>query len=185
MRRLLDAGVVVFAQRGYHAARVDDVVKEAKTSHGTFYLYFSNKEELFRALVVEVSEQMRTLATELPSFNGAEAPADLRAWLARFADLYARYGSVIRAWTEAETGGSELGTLGNDVLAEFTRCVADRVAENARSGLDPTVSALAIVAMIERFHYYVLSDQVSVTRDQMLDTLCAVILAGVHGTPSP
>src|SRR6476660_6495819 len=49
-RRLLDAGVDVFATRGYHTARVDDIVKVAKTSHGTFYLYFSNKEDLFRAL---------------------------------------------------------------------------------------------------------------------------------------
>jgi AcrR family transcriptional regulator len=38
MQRLLDAGVEVFAARGYHAARVDDIVKVAETSHGTFYL---------------------------------------------------------------------------------------------------------------------------------------------------
>src|SRR6266508_923112 len=62
MRKLLDAGVEIFARRGFHAARVDDIVKLAKTSHGTFYLYFSNKEELFRALardlVGEGSEQL-------------------------------------------------------------------------------------------------------------------------------
>src|SRR2546430_348870 len=57
MRKLLDAGVEIFAQRGFHAARVDDIVKLAKTSHGTFYLYFSNKEELFRALAQERSEE--------------------------------------------------------------------------------------------------------------------------------
>jgi Bacterial regulatory proteins, tetR family len=57
MRKLLDAGVEIFAQRGFHAARVDDIVKLAKTSHGTFYLYFSNKEELFRALAQEVADE--------------------------------------------------------------------------------------------------------------------------------
>src|SRR6185503_19557856 len=51
--RLLEAGARVFAERGYHAARVDDVVKAARTSHGTFYLYFSNKEDLFRALAID------------------------------------------------------------------------------------------------------------------------------------
>src|SRR5262245_44453372 len=65
LRRLLDAGVKVFADRGYHAARVDDIVKLAKTSHGTFYLYFSNKEDLFRALVGEVAEEMERLAETL------------------------------------------------------------------------------------------------------------------------
>src|SRR5262245_1372433 len=65
MRKLLDAGVEVFAARGYHAARVDDIVKLAETSHGTFYLYFSNKEDLFRALTEEVAAEMQTLAESL------------------------------------------------------------------------------------------------------------------------
>ena len=43
MRQLLDAGVEVYASKGYFAARVDDIVKLARTSHGTFYLYFANK----------------------------------------------------------------------------------------------------------------------------------------------
>ncbi len=54
MRKLLDAGMRVFAERGYHAARVDDIVRAARTSHGTFYLYFANKEDLLRALAVEI-----------------------------------------------------------------------------------------------------------------------------------
>ena len=61
MRKLLDAAMVVFARRGYHAARVDDIVKVARTSHGTFYLYFSNKEDLLRALVGEAGEVVAAL----------------------------------------------------------------------------------------------------------------------------
>jgi AcrR family transcriptional regulator len=53
MRKLLDAAMVAFDKRGYYATRVNDVVDIAKTSHGTFYLYFSNKEALLRALVTE------------------------------------------------------------------------------------------------------------------------------------
>src|SRR6476469_2681053 len=69
LRRLLDAGAKVFAERGLHAARVDDVVKAAKTSHGTFYLYFANKEDLFRALALDVAERMVELAAEFPAFS--------------------------------------------------------------------------------------------------------------------
>ncbi|MGZ4756785.1 MAG: TetR/AcrR family transcriptional regulator, partial [Acidimicrobiia bacterium] len=42
MRKLLAAGSQVFAAKGYHATRVDDIVKVAETSHGTFYLYSSS-----------------------------------------------------------------------------------------------------------------------------------------------
>ncbi len=99
-RRLLDAAVQVFDERGYHAARVDDIVKAAQTSHGTFYLYFANKEELFTALATEVAEQMRTLAGSLPPVPATpDGVAVLRGWLAEFEQLYERYSPVVRAWT--------------------------------------------------------------------------------------
>src|SRR5438128_6342004 len=104
MRKLLDAAMVVFDRRGYHAARVDDIVKVARTSHGTFYLYFANKEDLFRALLADVTEDVRGLADSLgPVGPGEDGYRELRGWLARFCDLYVHYGPVIRAWTEAES----------------------------------------------------------------------------------
>jgi len=181
-RRLLDAGIVVFADRGFHAARVDDVVKEANTSHGTFYLYFANKEDLFGALVAEVAEHMRTLAGELPSFSAPDARAKLRAWLSRFTDLYATYGSVIRAWTEAEMAGNNLGSLGSDTMAEFAGAIAQRMTESRPRPLDPQVAALAVVAMIERLHFYVFSGATGVDRELMLDTLTTMILRGAGQT---
>src|SRR3982750_2747440 len=87
MRKLLDAAMVVFEKRGYHAARVDDIVKVARTSHGTFYLYFSNKEDLFRALLGDVAEEVATLAeTPGPVGPGPEGYDELRAWLGQFLD---------------------------------------------------------------------------------------------------
>jgi AcrR family transcriptional regulator len=182
MRKLLDAGVEIFAQRGFHAARVDDIVKLARTSHGTFYLYFSNKEELFRALAQEVAGEMITLADSLPPIDaGPEGRADLRAWLARFVEVYEHYGPVIRAWTEAEIGGSEFGRLGTDVLTEFSRVLTGRIRRSSSPDINPQIAALAVVAMIERFNYYVLSRQVDVSRDEMLDTLATVTHAGLFG----
>jgi AcrR family transcriptional regulator len=180
MRKLLDAGAQVFAQRGYHAARVDDIVKLADTSHGTFYLYFSNKEDLFRALAVDVAEQMMHLAEDLPEITPEPAGhTELRAWLEKFSELYAHYGPVIRAWTEAETVASEFGRLGNDLLGEFTRVLAERIRTAGPDGLNAGIAAIAVVAMVERFNYYVLSSSVKVDRDDMLDTLATVIHRGV------
>src|SRR5437870_12862035 len=96
MRKLLDAAMVVFERRGYHAARVDDIVKVAKTSHGTFYLYFSNKEDLFRALLNAVASDLTALAESLDHVTADEAgAAALRDWLSRFAGIYERSGPVI------------------------------------------------------------------------------------------
>src|SRR5438477_10092960 len=93
MRKLLDAAMVVFDERGYHAARVDDIVKVARTSHGTFYLYFANKEDLFRVLAQDCVAATDELADDLGSIDpGPDGYEALRHWLARFVDTYRRHG---------------------------------------------------------------------------------------------
>ena len=187
MRKLLDAGMTVFERRGYHASRVDDIVKVARTSHGTFYLYFASKEDLFRALLANVTEELGELSASLGTIEPGEAGyLELRGWLSDLLDIYTRYGPVIRAWTEAEIDDSEIGRLGDEVLGGFARMLADRVREtNATAGFDPQIAALAVVAMIERFNYYVYSRQIDLDRDGVLDTLAAVVHAGLFGGRRP
>ncbi len=174
MRKLLDAGIQVFAKRGYHAARVDDIVKAARTSHGTFYLYFSNKEDLFQALVADVADELATLRGSLgPVTPDEKGLAELEAWLDRFAALYEHYGPIIRTWTEAEVGGSDVGRLGTDVVGELASALIE--ASGGPTDIDPAIAAMALVAMVERLNYFVLSGQVAATRDQMVATLAGVV----------
>ena len=49
-RRILDAAVRVFAQRGYHRARVGDIATEAGVAHGLLYHYFSSKDEVLETV---------------------------------------------------------------------------------------------------------------------------------------
>src|SRR5437763_10294281 len=182
MRKLLDAAMTVLEKRGYHAARVDDIVKVARTSHGTFYLYFANKEDLFRALLTDVTEEVATLAETLGPVTPDEAGyEELRAWLSRFSDLYVHYGPVIRAWTEAEVEGDDVGQMGEQLLAQVAAVLIERIQANAPADFDAQVAALAMVAMVERLHYYLLSRQLDVSRDQLLDTLATVLHVGVFG----
>jgi AcrR family transcriptional regulator len=49
--RILEAAVNVFASKGYHDTKVDDIVAESNTSKGSFYFYFPSKQDIFLALV--------------------------------------------------------------------------------------------------------------------------------------
>jgi len=180
--RLLDAGAEVFAARGVHAARVDDIVKGASTSHGTFYLYFANKEELFQALAEQVATDLEALAGRLPPLErGPEGLAALDAWMREFGDLYGRTGPVIRAWTETEMVATEMGRLGTNVWAAFTGALVDRIRATGVEGIDPGVAALALVAMIERAHYYVLTRQVPAPDGTLPATLARVTHGAIFG----
>jgi AcrR family transcriptional regulator len=48
---MLDAALAVFAERGFEAARLDDVAARAGVAKGTLYLYVRDKEALFEELV--------------------------------------------------------------------------------------------------------------------------------------
>jgi len=183
MRKLLDAAMTVLEKRGYHAARVDDIVKVARTSHGTFYLYFANKEDLFRALLHDVAEEVATLSETLGPVTPDEAGyRELRGWLGRFSDMYVHYGPVIRAWTEAEVEGDDVGRMGEQVLTTVATALVARISDAIDSAdFDPQVAALATVAMIERLHYYLLSRQLDEPRDDLLDTVATVLHVGVFG----
>ena len=50
-KQILEAALAVFAERGLADARLDDIARRAGLSKGTIYLYFANKEELFREVV--------------------------------------------------------------------------------------------------------------------------------------
>jgi AcrR family transcriptional regulator len=184
MQKLLDAGEQVFSAKGYHAARVDDIVKVARTSHGTFYLYFSNKEDLFAALIGDVADQLTELTEQMAPITADDAGRDaLRAWLRRFAELYERHGAVIGTWTEAESEETPIGGIGTEVLGKLADSFSERIARAAPPDIDADIAALACVAMVERFTYFVHSDQIAADRDHIVDTLAGVTHAGLFGSP--
>jgi AcrR family transcriptional regulator len=183
MRRLLDAGLRVFAKRGYHSARVDDIVRAARTSHGTFYLYFANKEDLLRALAVECAHDLAELADEIGPITPDDAGyAELRHFVERFFDTYRRFGPVIRAWMEDQVGDREVDRLG---VKAFT-AIGDRLGQRMREAgvtfpASEQAAVGALMAMLERFSYGVASRRVADDDDTMLDTLTTIVHRGFFG----
>ena len=52
-RMILDAAVVAFAKRGFHACRVSDIADEANVAYGLVYHYFRSKDEVLDTLFLE------------------------------------------------------------------------------------------------------------------------------------
>src|SRR5258708_27149631 len=69
---ILDAALKVFAQKGFAAARMDDIAKAAGVTKGTIYLYFENKEAVFKSLVREaVGSTIANVAADVQSYEGS------------------------------------------------------------------------------------------------------------------
>jgi AcrR family transcriptional regulator len=186
MARLLDAGLLVLTERGYHAARVDDIVRVADMSHGSFYLYFANKEDLFRALASECAEEMAALAATLgPVTPDAAGRDELARWLQQFVTTYRRYGAVVRAWMEDQVIDRQLVRVGLKAFASIMDNLQQRLAEADPKHLhDPEVATAAMLAMIERLAYFTSSRDLGFDDDAIVDTLATMLHRGVFGAPA-
>src|SRR5215510_1069931 len=89
-QRLLDAAEQVFAEKGYHGAGVDDIIRASDSSKGGFYFHFPNKQAIFLALVEALTPK---LAASIDRAIAAESDpvAQLDAALRTVLDLFARH----------------------------------------------------------------------------------------------
>jgi AcrR family transcriptional regulator len=64
LRRLIEAASQEFGERGFHEAAITGITQRAGVALGTFYTYFESKEEVFRALVRDMSDATRAHVAE-------------------------------------------------------------------------------------------------------------------------
>jgi len=69
---ILDAALTVFAEKGFSAARMEDIAAKAGVTKGTIYLYFQSKEEVFKSLARQhVADSLAAAAEEARRFEGS------------------------------------------------------------------------------------------------------------------
>jgi AcrR family transcriptional regulator len=186
VRRLLEAGLVEFEEAGFQAARVEDIVRRAKTSHGTFYLYFANKDDLFRTLLRDALVDMANITDEFPVVTGNHAGrAALRRWVQSFCDTYAAHATVIRILSQAEIVGESVFSDGLQLFFRLSEVMtqgmtaAHGVAEDEHAhppSEHAELTAVACLMMLERINY-LMSAEVRLPKDEMIDRLTAIIYA--------
>ncbi|MGH2726917.1 MAG: TetR/AcrR family transcriptional regulator [Actinomycetota bacterium] len=185
-QRLLDAAKKVFKERSYPETRVDDITQEAGTSHGAFYLYFSNKAEVLEALAIGTAERMYVLADQLDGIERGEAGYEqLRAWMQAFIDTYEENSPVVVAWMSARPQDERFDKLGREVLAKFAGRIAHTIRHSASQGdrhpVHAGIAAVSLVAMIERFCYFWLVRGAEFKRDEVADTMAAIWHQAIFG----
>jgi AcrR family transcriptional regulator len=176
--RLRAAARAVFAERGYAAARVEDIVAAAGVSHGTFYTYFENKASALDALIDETASQLQAVVDD--PWEGPDVLATIAAVIDRFVAVFAEHADVVRAWLEAGAHEQHF----RDRLREVRQGYVDRVAEHLEPALadtahDPAVAAAALVAMVEGYATQGLTTDDPAQRASVVTTLSAIWFGGL------
>src|SRR3954467_7106195 len=85
-QQIIDAALAVFGERGLAAARLEDIAKRAGVSKGTIYLYFPNKEELFREMVRDIVVGQLEAAERAVNESTESATETLTVFMRRYWD---------------------------------------------------------------------------------------------------
>jgi AcrR family transcriptional regulator len=75
-QQLLSHARDVFAKRGYHAAKIDDIVTAAGVARGTFYLYFEDKRAIFEELIDRVLARIGMTIIRVDPFDPSKSVAE-------------------------------------------------------------------------------------------------------------
>jgi AcrR family transcriptional regulator len=180
VRKLLEAGMTEFEERGFNGVRVDDVVKRAGISHGTFYLYFANKEDLFKALLRDALHDMQVVAGDFPvvTTDGTGLRL-LRAWVRKFSAAYAAHGTVLRTLSSANAPG-EMFADGLQLFFSLTEAMTTGMTAAAaaagRHQENAELTAFACLMMLERVNF-VMTTEVQLPEDLMADKIADIMFA--------
>ncbi len=145
--RILQAALQVFAEKGYHRALVDDIVRVSRTSKGAVYHHFPNKEALFLALVDEFSGRLAAAVAE--AIEGAEgALGKVQAALTAGLETFARHRQLAHLLLlESVSLGPAYQAKRLEVHDRFAALIRERldeaVAEGSIPDIDTRVATLA------------------------------------------
>ena len=154
---LLDAASRVFARRGFHAATLEEVAREAGYTTGAIYSNFAGKDELFQAAfehqiardVREVSDAQAAATEDTP---GARTRASARRWMELLAERPEMFLLLVEYWSYAMRH-PELRESFAERFGAFRDTTARWVEEEAHRGgwdlpLPPQDIALGLNALI-------------------------------------
>lgn len=197
-QQILDAALWVFGERGLAAARLEDIARHAGLSKGTIYLYFSNKEELFREVV------RHTIVAQIERTEGELASASRRSATDTLVQFVRGYWAFVRTPSFGALFRLVHAELGNfpDLAAFYAREVVDRTLRlttgilewGIQTGefrrMDPLVAARMLGPMLLMHalwcnHRDLFSAVANRSDEQVLEELLEFYLNALRPGPSP
>jgi AcrR family transcriptional regulator len=186
--KILQAALDVFAEKGYHRALVDDIVRASDTSKGAVYHHFPNKEALFLALVEEFSGRLaEAVAAGIAGAHGAVGK--VQAALTAGLETFAHHRGLARILLlESVSLGAAYQGKRIEVRERFASLIQayldEAVAEGSIAPLDTRVAALAWIGALNEIVIQWLHDGRPDLITEAVPALTPMLLRSIGAAPS-
>ncbi|MBL4727515.1 MAG: TetR/AcrR family transcriptional regulator [Rhizobiaceae bacterium] len=136
-KEIIAAALTVFCRSGYSATRMDDIASEVGLSKPAIYIYFDNKEALFKAVIMDVAHQNVPMANDVLNTEFESAAQRLSVMIDLLYDSMSpdRLGILFPLISETTTHFPELaGFFKKDVFGQLDALVLDTIKLGVEQG---------------------------------------------------
>ncbi|MBV8465963.1 MAG: TetR/AcrR family transcriptional regulator [Burkholderiales bacterium] len=134
---IIEAALTLFIDRGFAATRLDDVAKQAGVTKGTVYLYFANKEDLFKAVIRETLVPELEMAESMIGEHKGPWADLLREMLLAWANrlMNSQTGGITKLMIAEASNFPELAQFYvNEIVVRSRRIFADIIERGIAAG---------------------------------------------------
>jgi TetR/AcrR family transcriptional regulator len=187
-QEVLDVALQLFSDKGYHDVSMHEIAKEAEFAIGTLYKFFRNKEDLYKALILQLSDQFHRALAEVIEGEAPEIEK-LRAYVRVKGELFRNNVAAIRLYF-AETRGASF-----NAMAGLEREICERrgntllsLASVFEDGMNrkrflrvatPFHLAIALDSMVTAFLFFWLEDPQGHPYPEEPDTILNILFKGL------
>lgn len=133
---MLTASLALFAEKGYHNVSMQEIAEKSEFSIGTIYKFFENKEDLYKAMILNYCHEFETLLLGVLRETPGDEMAKLRAYVSLKGKIFQKNLPFIRTFL-AESKGASFN-MRSQLRAEMGQrymTFLDSVAEVFESGI--------------------------------------------------
>ena len=183
--QILAVATEVFAEKGYHDARIDDIVVRAGIARGTFYLYFTDKRAIFEELVGGFLARLNDAIERIELADDAPRHMnELMANLRRVFALFAANPEMARILLSAAVGldadfDRRLLAFYDEIHAMLTRALEQGEAAGLVRPGNARLRAYCITGLVKECLYQAVLRRADTDPDALVETLLDLVADGL------
>lgn len=185
-KKLIDAAIEVFREKGYSKTRITDITKKVGLTHAAFYAYFKDKDDLVRSLIENVSQDLgryTVLSGDAKAID-FDDPKALKKTVSEVFAFYRDNLALHAAFIEGALQDKELRALLQKINKDLIASVSKQIKEHKKAGKcdnwNPEVMGNLLVLTLGYLAVISELGMLPASRDVVIDTTSKLLYAAFN-----
>jgi len=163
---ILEAALDLFSKKGFHNVSMREIAEKSEFAVGTLYNFFSNKEDLYKSIILEKAEEFRLALTEAIETPGTEMEK-VRRFVETLIRIFMKNLNYVRFYLGEAWGVSfnlrasldaDIKNLHGEILQKLAKVFKKGTKKKILKRLDPYLLAVAIDSVTSAFLFQYLEN---------------------------